>query len=187
MVGVPGFEPGAFRSQSGRAAKLRHTPRHQLQGRNARSMLIKGTPCAILLTPQCAPWIMVKAPVGCSEHRGVPLIAPGLAGVAQWQSSSLPSWSCGFDSRHPLPFPAGQRVVLRSSAAVAGHLDHLCARYVARRHASIRVSIGATHLPSWVRPLLETSMYVGACQSGRGGFVVGVRRELPARSGGGPQ
>ena len=25
-----------------------------------------------------------------------------LAGVAQWQSSSLPSWLCGFDSRHPL-------------------------------------------------------------------------------------
>ena len=25
------------------------------------------------------------------------------AGVAQWQSSSLPSWPCGFDSRHPLP------------------------------------------------------------------------------------
>src|SRR4051812_41112245 len=24
------------------------------------------------------------------------------AGVAQWQSSSLPSWLCGFDSRHPL-------------------------------------------------------------------------------------
>ena len=24
------------------------------------------------------------------------------AGVAQWQSPSLPSWSCGFDSRHPL-------------------------------------------------------------------------------------
>ncbi len=27
VVGVPGFEPGAFRSQSGRATKLRHTPR----------------------------------------------------------------------------------------------------------------------------------------------------------------
>src|SRR5579875_3460287 len=25
-----------------------------------------------------------------------------LAGVAQWQSPSLPSWSCGFDSRRPL-------------------------------------------------------------------------------------
>ena len=24
------------------------------------------------------------------------------AGVAQWQSSSLPSWWCGFDSRRPL-------------------------------------------------------------------------------------
>jgi hypothetical protein len=26
----------------------------------------------------------------------------GHAGVAQWQSPSLPSWSCGFDSRRPL-------------------------------------------------------------------------------------
>ena len=25
------------------------------------------------------------------------------AGVAQWQSSSLPSWLCGFDPRRPLP------------------------------------------------------------------------------------
>jgi hypothetical protein len=25
-----------------------------------------------------------------------------IAGVAQWQSPSLPSWSCGFDSRRPL-------------------------------------------------------------------------------------
>jgi hypothetical protein len=24
------------------------------------------------------------------------------AGVAQWQSPSLPSWPCEFDSRHPL-------------------------------------------------------------------------------------
>ena len=24
------------------------------------------------------------------------------AGVAQWQSPSLPSWSCGFESRRPL-------------------------------------------------------------------------------------
>ena len=31
------------------------------------------------------------------------------AGVAQWQSSSLPSWLCGFDSHHPL-----QRYVVRS-------------------------------------------------------------------------
>ena len=30
-----------------------------------------------------------------------------LADVAQWQSPSLPSWSCGFDSRHPLQLPMG--------------------------------------------------------------------------------
>jgi hypothetical protein len=29
---------------------------------------------------------------------------PRHADVAQWQSPSLPSWSCGFDSRHPLQF-----------------------------------------------------------------------------------
>lgn len=34
-----------------------------------------------------------------------PSRAPGHAGVAQWQSPSLPSWSCGFDSRRPLPIP----------------------------------------------------------------------------------
>jgi hypothetical protein len=32
----------------------------------------------------------------------VPQDHHGHAGVAQWQSSSLPSWSCEFDSRHPL-------------------------------------------------------------------------------------
>ena len=26
------------------------------------------------------------------------------AGVVQWQNPSLPSWSCGFDSHHPLHF-----------------------------------------------------------------------------------
>ncbi len=32
----------------------------------------------------------------------------GCAGVAQWQSSSLPSWSRGFDSHHPLHSPSAQ-------------------------------------------------------------------------------
>jgi hypothetical protein len=47
------------------------------------------------------------------------------AGVAQWQSSSLPSWSCGFDSRHPL------RALTQASGTLPGpglrrlsHLDH---------------------------------------------------------------
>ena len=35
-VGVPGFEPGAFRSQSGRATKLRHTPSPRLPGAGSR-------------------------------------------------------------------------------------------------------------------------------------------------------
>src|SRR5215472_10994891 len=30
------------------------------------------------------------------------LVGDRSAGVAQWQSSSLPSWLCGFDSHHPL-------------------------------------------------------------------------------------
>lgn len=32
LVGVPGFEPGAFRSQSGRATKLRYTPLARMTG-----------------------------------------------------------------------------------------------------------------------------------------------------------
>ena len=28
--------------------------------------------------------------------------SPGTAGVAQWQSPSLPSWPCRFDPGHPL-------------------------------------------------------------------------------------
>ena len=35
------------------------------------------------------------------------------AGVAQWQSSSLPSWLRGSDSRHPLHLPSTAHAVLR--------------------------------------------------------------------------
>jgi hypothetical protein len=49
----------------------------------------------------------LSVPATLIPHR--PLGAPH-AGVAQWQSPSLPSWSCGFDSRHPLHLIfAGQR------------------------------------------------------------------------------
>ncbi|EGJ77398.1 hypothetical protein STTU_4609 [Streptomyces sp. Tu6071] len=37
MVGVAGFEPTAFRSQSGRATKLRHTPLVRIVGYMARA------------------------------------------------------------------------------------------------------------------------------------------------------
>ncbi len=37
MVGVAGFEPTAFRSQSGRATKLRHTPHSRERKRTRRS------------------------------------------------------------------------------------------------------------------------------------------------------
>ncbi len=40
---------------------------------------------------------------GITGRRSRPLPWAGTAaGVAQWQSPSLPSWPCGFDSRHPL-------------------------------------------------------------------------------------
>ena len=44
------------------------------------------------------------------------------AGVAQWSSASLPSWSCEFDSHHPLHFlsrlPGGQYLIRTSQPEV---------------------------------------------------------------------
>jgi hypothetical protein len=53
LVGVPGFEPGAFRSQSGRAAKLRHTPLDPdvVTEDSRRSLPVKGTPCTARPAP----------------------------------------------------------------------------------------------------------------------------------------
>ena len=42
------------------------------------------------------------------------------AGVAQWQSSSLPSWLCGFDSRHPLGTSEGAALTDRPLLHVQG-------------------------------------------------------------------
>ena len=54
-------------------------------------------------------------------ERGVDSASPGnlgpSAGVAQWQSPSLPSWSCGFDSRRPLQ---GQRTFSGDLSAQMG-------------------------------------------------------------------
>jgi hypothetical protein len=42
------------------------------------------------------------------------------ADVAQWQSPSLPSWSCGFDSRHPLQQISGVfQIISRHVAELA--------------------------------------------------------------------
>ncbi len=38
------------------------------------------------------------------------------AGVVQWQNPSLPSWSCGFDSHHPLLRSLGDFLCTFSSA-----------------------------------------------------------------------
>jgi hypothetical protein len=52
--------------------------------------------------------LMLKACISAClapvEHppMGWSLQCPSSAGVAQWQSPSLPSWLCGFDPRHPL-------------------------------------------------------------------------------------
>jgi hypothetical protein len=64
LVGVPGFEPGAFRSQSGRAAKLRHTPLDPggvTTRDNRRSLPVKGTPYTAMHAPGNVS-IMVEPP-----------------------------------------------------------------------------------------------------------------------------
>ncbi len=112
LVGVPGLEPGAFRSQSGRATKLRHTPQNpRSRTRDARAFVpVKTTPSSwgrpkpgASRHPGQAGRCRRRDQLECSRtghRRG--MRPPGPAGVAQWQSPSLPSWPCGFDSRHPL-------------------------------------------------------------------------------------
>jgi site-specific DNA recombinase len=75
MVGLTGFEPATLRSQSGCATKLRYSP----------------------CTPRCC-----QGRPDSVSRRARLFPQDASAGVAQWQSPSLPSWSCGFDSRHPL-------------------------------------------------------------------------------------
>jgi hypothetical protein len=63
------------------------------------------------------------------------------AGVAQWQSSSLPSWSCGFDSRHPLhPEGPGQPPLRRPgpSACLAIHASSCDLRAISSSKRSRR-------------------------------------------------
>ena len=76
---MAGFEPAAPRSQSECATKLRHTPSY------------------------AAPSLTRPAVASRRARR-----CRARAGVAQWQSPSLPSWPCGFDSRRPLhPLTSG--------------------------------------------------------------------------------
>ncbi len=48
MVGVTGFEPAAFRSQSGRATKLRHTPSPRGAVRRFGAVRAQALTCAAL-------------------------------------------------------------------------------------------------------------------------------------------
>ena len=90
LVGVAGFDPTAPRSQSECATKLRHTPVHRLVRSAAYAMT------RIACHPPLA-FTSKRQPVRLGH-----LASAGHAGVAQWQSPSLPSWLCGFDSRRPL-------------------------------------------------------------------------------------
>jgi hypothetical protein len=68
-------------------------------GDRCRSRVRRTQRCTLLATSaswSSHPTRMLRAP---SRSR---VRASGAAGVAQWQSSSLPSWLCGFDPRHPL-------------------------------------------------------------------------------------
>ena len=77
------------------------------------------------------------------------------AGVAQWQSSSLPSWSRGFDSHHPLHCHGS------GVGAVAQLVEHqLCT-------LGVRGS----------NPLRSTTRFVGESPSGKApAFGAGIRR-----------
>lgn len=87
VVGVAGFEPTTFRSQSGRATKLRHTPsvRHvgymqsgsasaDLRGRHRTRHRVAAIGCAG----------SVRDPLRCFTCRRSPDLRCGFAGVAQW-------------------------------------------------------------------------------------------------------
>jgi hypothetical protein len=76
----------------------------------------------------------------------------GNAGVAQWQSPSLPSWPCEFDSRHPLHSEIPSHLVIsdanpnkmidsaysRSTSPIPVPRAAFCAPYSARLLALLR-------------------------------------------------
>jgi hypothetical protein len=83
----------AVRARSTTGRRVRRRTRARGHSRQDRSVAVPpstaGTPTDRAPLP---PW---ESPAGDRYDAGP-------AGVAQWQSPSLPSWSCGFDSRHPL-------------------------------------------------------------------------------------
>ncbi|CAK7284577.1 hypothetical protein SGPA1_30450 [Streptomyces misionensis JCM 4497] len=85
MVGVAGFEPTAFRSQSGRATKLRHTPsgaRRRVHGRTARvGRILRGGARGACDPNVLAQW--TGDPLRCLRA-AVTELRRSAAGVAQW-------------------------------------------------------------------------------------------------------
>lgn len=92
MVGVAGFEPTTFRSQSGRATKLRHTPsvRHvgYMPGDPLMRPVFRGPHARAAPTPDkatgkgCA--LTLCDPLGCCPCHGPRTYGAHGAGVAQW-------------------------------------------------------------------------------------------------------
>jgi hypothetical protein len=114
------------------------------------------------------------------------------AGVAQWQSSSLPSWLCGFDSRHPLsPPPALVRRPLRRLPRSANDPDQVVAAKLQRQplpvrldHA-VRIPVGRTGgcraLPSSCEPSSTGSGRSSVCR--RLGIIrLGVELDITPQS-----
>ena len=98
------------------------------------------------------------------------------AGVAQWQSSSLPSWSCEFDSRHPLdktsPFAASLALVwsLRTGRCPGSGYEHPICCCVRRPKPTCR--------PSWPR-CGQTSPATRSCLGSRGWTRARIARYPP--------
>jgi hypothetical protein len=108
---------------------------------------------------------------------------PRLAGVAQWQSPSLPSWSCGFDSRHPLDTNAQIREVFAGlRKRLLGVVVPICAHRGRRRPSSAVLLVGAgLALEDQVaEPLRRVKLHAGFHV--RVGAEAGRARPCPSRS-----
>ena len=93
------------------------------------------------------------------------------AGVVQWQNPSLPSWSCGFDSHHPLQCAdssAGQSNCLLSSRSgvrvpLSAPLFGVTARkcfYIYGGISSVGQSASLWHWRSSVRIRYPTPLFI---------------------------
>jgi hypothetical protein len=106
---MAGFEPAASCSQSRRANQA------ALHPGEPNGSLPPPRPGSCLYQPgpkqrwrqrvNCGGWAQAaRARYAVGAPRRSAATQPARrAGVAQWQSPSLPSWLCGFDSRRPLP------------------------------------------------------------------------------------